>query len=206
MDLSLVSRLGGHSEPRTHRGKEKFPGISFHSYSPTGMTITYALMEKLEDLSKSTPDRVVIKKKSQVTRLIKDGETVIGVEFTTGGKTFTEHGPVIIATGGYAADFSSSSLLQKHRPELVKLPTTNGDHCTGGKFVYSVVFTTVFLLRRNQDDYRCWRKHYSHGQGSGSPNWTGRSQGTRCKGQVSGGRGFAWSRFVYLSLLLIFLR
>lgn len=38
LDLSLVSRLGGHSHERTHRGKEKFPG----------MTITYALMEKFE--------------------------------------------------------------------------------------------------------------------------------------------------------------
>ena len=32
LDLSLVARLGGHSQPRTHRGKERFPG----------MTITYA--------------------------------------------------------------------------------------------------------------------------------------------------------------------
>jgi len=38
LDLSLVSRLGGHSHQRTHRGKEKFPG----------MTITYALMEKFD--------------------------------------------------------------------------------------------------------------------------------------------------------------
>jgi hypothetical protein len=39
LDLSLVSQLGGHSFPRTHRGKERFPG----------MTITYALMEKWSD-------------------------------------------------------------------------------------------------------------------------------------------------------------
>ena len=32
LDLSLLARLGGHSMPRTHRGKERFPG----------MTITYA--------------------------------------------------------------------------------------------------------------------------------------------------------------------
>ena len=32
LDLSKVSRLGGHSFPRTHRGGEKFPG----------MAITYA--------------------------------------------------------------------------------------------------------------------------------------------------------------------
>ena len=56
LDLSLLGRLGGHSFPRTHRytfvsvpfleltsiirGKERFPG----------MTITYALMEKYEDI------------------------------------------------------------------------------------------------------------------------------------------------------------
>ena len=28
LDLSLVARLGGHSQPRTHRGKERFPGIA----------------------------------------------------------------------------------------------------------------------------------------------------------------------------------
>ena len=27
LDLSLVARLGGHSAPRTHRGKERFPGM-----------------------------------------------------------------------------------------------------------------------------------------------------------------------------------
>ena len=37
LDLSKVSRLGGHSEQRTHRGGQQFPG----------MTITYALMEKV---------------------------------------------------------------------------------------------------------------------------------------------------------------
>merc|ERR1719327_1213776 len=28
LDLSLVARLGGHSAPRTHRGKERFPGMT----------------------------------------------------------------------------------------------------------------------------------------------------------------------------------
>lgn len=32
---------------------------------------------------------------------------------------------------GYAADFSADGLLAKYRPDLLKLPTTNGDHCTG---------------------------------------------------------------------------
>merc|ERR1712241_1310414 len=36
-----------------------------------------------------------------------------------------------IATGGFGADFTPDSLLNKYRPDLAHLPTTNGDHCTG---------------------------------------------------------------------------
>lgn len=42
LDLSIISFMGGHSAKRTHRGKEKFPG----------MTITMALIEALEDIAK----------------------------------------------------------------------------------------------------------------------------------------------------------
>jgi succinate dehydrogenase/fumarate reductase flavoprotein subunit len=84
-------------------------------------------------LAASTPDRVKIQKKARVTQLIKDGSsgTVIGVEYVVKGKTEKAYGPVILATGGYAADFTEDSLLKKHRPEYYELPTTNGDHCTG---------------------------------------------------------------------------
>lgn len=89
-------------------------------------------MERLEDLSVSTPDRVKIIKKARVTKLIKDADgSVIGVEYEHKNKTETAHGPVVLATGGYAADFTSDSLLKKYRPEFYDLPTTNGDHCTG---------------------------------------------------------------------------
>ena len=89
-------------------------------------------MERLEDLAVSQPDRVKIYKKARVTRLLKDESGAInGVEFVRSGKTETAYGPVILATGGYAADFTSDSLLKKHRPEYYELPTTNGDHCTG---------------------------------------------------------------------------
>ncbi|THH09792.1 hypothetical protein EW145_g1758 [Phellinidium pouzarii] len=121
LDLSKVARLGGHSQPRTHRGGAQFPG----------MVITYAQMERLEDLSQSIPDRVQIKKKACVTQLLKDSERVIGVEYELDGKLEKVYGPVILATGGYAADFTTSSLLKKYRPELWDLPTTNGEHCTG---------------------------------------------------------------------------
>ncbi|KAF7375925.1 Fumarate reductase [Mycena sanguinolenta] len=122
LDLSKVARLGGHSQPRTHRGDAQFPG----------MVITYAQMERLEDLAVSNPERVKILKKARVTKLVKDDSgAVVGVEYSHGGKTETAYGPVVLATGGYAADFTEDSLLKKHRPEYYNLPTTNGDHCTG---------------------------------------------------------------------------
>merc|ERR1711948_21219 len=36
-----------------------------------------------------------------------------------------------LASGGFGADFSGDSLLAKYRPDLLHLPTTNGEHCTG---------------------------------------------------------------------------
>ncbi|KAJ6497809.1 FAD binding domain-containing protein [Mycena sanguinolenta] len=122
LDLSKVARLGGHSQPRTHRGDAQFPG----------MVITYAQMERLEDLAVSNPERVKILKKARVTKIVKDDSgAVVGVEYSHSGKTQTAYGPVVLATGGYAADFTEDSLLKKHRPEYYDLPTTNGDHCTG---------------------------------------------------------------------------
>ncbi|TFL05560.1 fumarate reductase [Pterulicium gracile] len=122
LDLSQIARLGGHNQPRTHRGGAQFPG----------MVITYAQMERLEDLAVSDPNRVKIKMKARVSKLLKDESgAVIGVEYEHKGKKEEAYGPVILATGGYAADFTSDSLLKKYRPEYYELPTTNGDHCTG---------------------------------------------------------------------------
>ncbi|KIM45071.1 hypothetical protein M413DRAFT_66523 [Hebeloma cylindrosporum] len=122
LDLSKVSRLGGHSQPRTHRGDAQFPG----------MVITYAQMERLEDLAVSNPERVQILKKARVSKILKDESgAVTGVEYVRNGKTETAYGAVVLATGGYAADFTEDSLLKAHRPEYWDLPTTNGEHCTG---------------------------------------------------------------------------
>merc|ERR1712113_261538 len=52
LDLSLVARLGGHSMSRTHRGKERFPG----------MTITYALIQMLEKIAEATDKARIITK------------------------------------------------------------------------------------------------------------------------------------------------
>ncbi|KAI0432370.1 FAD binding domain-containing protein [Xylaria sp. FL1042] len=122
LDLTLVSRLGGHSQPRTHRGHDaKFPG----------MAITYALMQRLEELAETEPERVQIIKKARVTGLNKEGNKVTGVQYEFNGEASSVDGPVILATGGYAADFSDTSLLKEHRPDTFGLATTNGSHATG---------------------------------------------------------------------------
>jgi flavocytochrome c len=95
------------------------------------MAITYALMQRLEELSETEPERVQIIKKARVTGLNKDGNHVTGVTYDFGGESRTLTGPVVLATGGYAADFGDSSLLQKHRPDTMGLATTNGAHATG---------------------------------------------------------------------------
>merc|ERR1712054_655774 len=120
LDLSLVARLGGHSQPRTHRGKERFPG----------MTITYALIQMLEKVSEKT-DRARIVTKAEVFELIQNGKAVVGCKYKKGGAVEKEFGPVIFCSGGFGADFGASSLLAKYRPDLLHLPTTNGEHCTG---------------------------------------------------------------------------
>ena len=120
LDLSLVARLGGHSQPRTHRGKERFPG----------MTITYALIQMLEKVAeKSNLARIITKAK--VFKLVTEGNTCVGCVYEKGGQNFQEFGPVILASGGFGADFTSNSLLAQYRPDLLHLPTTNGEHCTG---------------------------------------------------------------------------
>lgn len=95
------------------------------------MAITYALMQRLEELAESEPERVQIIKKARVTSLNKEGNQVTGVTYEHNGETQTLDGPVVLATGGYAADFGDGSLLKKHRPDTYGLATTNGSHATG---------------------------------------------------------------------------
>jgi hypothetical protein len=68
--------LGGHSFPRTHRGKEKFPG----------MTITYALMEKFELIEKESNGKIArLINKALVTKLLYEQGKVVGVEYNKNG-------------------------------------------------------------------------------------------------------------------------
>lgn len=95
------------------------------------MAITYALMQRLEELSGLEPNRIQIVKKARVSSINKDGNTVTGVTYEHDGATHTADGVVVLATGGYAADFGNASLLQQHRPDTFGLSSTNGAHATG---------------------------------------------------------------------------
>jgi len=139
LELNVLGLMGGQSHPRTHRGKERFPG----------MMITYALMEKLEEISEQTPDKARVITKARATELLTENGEVVGVKYTKGGKEFSEYGVVTICTGGFGADFEDNSLLasvedewrtlkiwetlnlEDCMPPLRSLPTTNGEHCTG---------------------------------------------------------------------------
>lgn len=125
--LDTVSRLGGHSHPRTHRSAKggKFPG----------MEITYALMQRFEKISETQPERATLLTKSKVTKILTDSQgRVTGVEYTkkSGEKGTVAGDAVVIASGGYGAGgLTKGSILERVRPELMHLPTTNGDHCDG---------------------------------------------------------------------------
>merc|ERR1719198_1699357 len=85
LDLSLLARLGGRSAPRTHRGKERFPG----------MTITYALIQMLEKVAEKT-DRARIITKAKAHKLLMNEKACVGLIYEKGGKDVKEYGPVIL--------------------------------------------------------------------------------------------------------------
>ena len=94
LDLSLVARLCGHSAPRTHRVKERFPG----------MTITCALIQMVVKAAGETGKAKIITK-ARVTELIMTDGACTGCVHEKGEATFKEFGPVIFASGGFQRGF-----------------------------------------------------------------------------------------------------
>jgi flavocytochrome c len=126
VDLSLISQLGGHSSMRTHRP----------SNGMAGAEIIYGISKAVKAYAKSGD--VTIMTDTKVTKLITaDDGSVIGVECaSTKDHESDEHFQlhalnVVLATGGFAADRSSGSFLDRHRPELLNMPTTAGLFSTG---------------------------------------------------------------------------
>ena len=78
-----------------------------------------------------------------------------------------EFGPMILASGGFGADFGSDSLLATYRPDLLHLPTTNGEHCTGRGLSWCAGAATVGIEMMEAEILHHWRRtvndNYSRG-------------------------------------------
>merc|ERR1719343_1305766 len=94
------------------------------------MTITYALIQMVEKVAERT-DKARIITKARAHKLNMSEGACSGLVYEKDGRDFTETGPVILCSGGFGADFTQDSLLAQYRPDLMHLPTTNGEHCTG---------------------------------------------------------------------------
>ena len=131
LKLDVVGQLGGHSFPRTHRPSTGLAGSS----------MVFAVQKQLEKYAAEANSRLRILKWSRATRLLKDEGTgaIVGVEYVdVNPKTAGTSGPmtlkgynVVLTTGGYASDYTETSLIKEHRPDLLKYATTNGKQTTG---------------------------------------------------------------------------
>lgn len=118
----MVLRLTpGHGKvARTLGTKDHFPGA----------VVTYAVMHQLEKIAKAKPDKLKIVTSATVSKLITEGNKVVGVEYQAGGAA-KELGLVLIATGGFAGDTSPASLMAKSAPQLLQMPTTSDERTNG---------------------------------------------------------------------------
>ena len=131
VELGLLTQLGGHSRPRTHREPNSPDGKP----RPIGYDITSALRKRLEAVP---ADRLARLTGGSVVKLLQaDNGRVTGVAYVN--STARDDGPpaeqevpadaVILATGGYSAD--RDGLLAEYAPQVRELPTTNGPWARG---------------------------------------------------------------------------
>ena len=97
------------------------------------MQITYTLIRRLEELATREPQRVQWVKRANVTKVNMEGNNVTGVTYALNNEKneIVADGPVVLATGGYAADFGEDSILKRWAPDTFGLSTNNAAHATG---------------------------------------------------------------------------
>jgi len=131
IELPILSQNGGHSAKRTHRSER----------GGAGSYITNSLLSKYKKAVKANPDKVALRKKTQVTDVIKENGRVVGVKYTTLDKKLKPVGTgvcmckaVVFCTGGFAGSVTrlgKNSLMEKIRPDIANLPTSNPPSATG---------------------------------------------------------------------------
>jgi flavocytochrome c len=136
LPLKVISQLGGHSRPRTHRA----PDLADGTPVPIGWSIMNRLSQKILTEFKG---RITVMTNTSAIQLLHtttneyDGSIRIrvrGVRYSnlaTNTEAELTADSVILTTGGFANDHTSNSLLKEFAPELEQTPTTNGDFATG---------------------------------------------------------------------------
>jgi succinate dehydrogenase/fumarate reductase flavoprotein subunit len=77
-----------------------------------------------------------IKSGCEVTKLLKQDGKVTGCGYTdVDGNDQEIMGAVVLATGGFGGDFATNSVMAKTKPQLLQLPTVNGEKVDGAGIV-----------------------------------------------------------------------
>eukprot|EP00494_Astrolonche_serrata_P003047 UN03053 len=132
IDLPILSQNGGHSAKRTHRCEK----------GGAGSFITNSLLSKFRKVVKQNNGKADLRKRTQVAELIKENGRVCGVKVQALDKKLKPTGPlktiyckaVVMCTGGFAGSMhrmGKKSLMERIRPDLANLPTSNPPSCTG---------------------------------------------------------------------------
>ena len=113
-DLSEVVFTGGQSAKRTHR--------------PTGgQAVGPVIVDALAETAEK--DGIDVRTESEVTKLIKTGDKVTGVEVKHKGETYNITAKaVVIATGGFGAN---AKMVAEYKPSLEGFGSTNSPAITG---------------------------------------------------------------------------
>ncbi|WP_294708827.1 flavocytochrome c [uncultured Fusobacterium sp.] len=113
-DLSEVVFTGGQSAKRTHR--------------PTGgQAVGPVIVDALAETAEK--DGIDVRTESEVTKLIKTGDKVTGVEVKHKGETYNITAKaVVMATGGFGAN---AKMVAEYKPSLEGFGSTNSPAITG---------------------------------------------------------------------------
>jgi flavocytochrome c len=135
VDLSELSKCGGHSDARTHRAKPPPPDKPARNI---GFEITSKLIEYVNTVAKDNntseaKGSIKIINGAKATKLMVDSSSSVvdGIEYVDGSgvKHELRADAVILTTGGYAAD--RKGLLEQYAPAIAHLATTNGPWALG---------------------------------------------------------------------------
>jgi len=115
LEQPILEQHHGHSVPRTH----------LFGRAETSSLLGRALHRALEKAARES-GRVRIVTGAHVTQLLTDCEgSCCGCAYLHGGLETNERGPVVLCSGGFTANHAQSSLLARHRPDLLHLPVSS---------------------------------------------------------------------------------